>query len=75
MPPLRTPANEGALCSMPDCSKPQRYGQRYCRECHSKYMKAWRAKRRREERDLRATVVRLRSKVVAQSQEIRELKA
>lgn len=63
------------LCSMPNCSEPQRYGQRYCKDCHSKYMKAWRAKRRREERELRATVVKLRSKVLVQSQELSELKA
>ncbi len=63
------------LCSMPSCSKPQRYGQRYCKQCHSNYMKAWRAKRRRQERDLRATVVKLRSKVVLQNEELAELKA
>ena len=61
-------------CSMPSCDKPQRYGQRYCKECHSKYMKAWRAKRRREERELRASVVKLRAKVVTQSQELRALR-
>jgi len=37
-------------------------------------MKAWRAKRRREERELRASVVKLRAKVVSQSQELRVLK-
>ncbi len=71
-----SPAHQATnLCSMPDCSEPQRYGQRYCKECHSKYMKAWRAKRRREERELRAKVVKLRSRVVAQSQELKELRA
>jgi len=67
--------SDAKLCSMPACSKPQRYGQRYCKDCHSNYMKAWRAKRRREERELRASVVRLRSKVLAQSQELSELKS
>lgn len=66
--------DETALCSMPDCDKPQRHGQRYCRECHSNYMKAWRAKRRREERRLRASVLQMRSKIMAQSREIEDLK-
>ena len=68
-------SNKSALCSMPDCSKPQRSGQRYCKACHSIYMKAWRAKRRREEHELRASVVRLRSKVVEQGKTIAELQA
>ena len=71
----RRTAGSTALCSMPECSEPQRYGQRYCRECHSKYMKAWRAKRRREERELRASVVKLRSKVVEQGRELSALKS
>ena len=62
-------------CSMPNCAKPPRAKQRYCKECHSKYMKAWRAKRRREEEALRATVVKLRQKVVAQGQRLAELEA
>jgi len=66
---------EESLCSMPNCDKPQRSGQRYCMACHKLYMKAWRAKRRREENELRETVVRLRKKVVSQKQELDELKA
>lgn len=62
------------LCSMPDCSKPPRPGQRYCKKCHSVYMKAWRAKRRREEREMRAKLVQLRQKVVQQQQELEALK-
>ena len=62
-------------CSMPDCDKPPRAKQRYCKECHSRYMKAWRAKRRREEEELRAAVVRLRKTVVDQRQTIDELSA
>ena len=61
-------------CSMPSCDRPQRYGQRYCKECHSKYMKAWRAKRRRAERELRESVVKLRAKVVTQSRELSALR-
>ena len=68
-------ANEQKLCSMPNCDKPPRNRQRYCRECHKLYMKAWRAKRRVAEQQLRDSVVRLRSKVVTQSREIAELKA
>jgi hypothetical protein len=60
---------------MPDCDEPPRYGQRYCKECHSKYMKAWRAKRRREENELRAKLVALRKKVVDQQRELDELRA
>ncbi len=61
-------------CSMPSCDRPQRYGQRYCRECHSKYMKAWRAKRRRDLARLQASVVQMRSTIVARDREIQELK-
>ena len=53
-----------ATCSMPGCSKTQRSGQRYCKECHGYYMRAWRAKRRREELLLRASVVKLRKQVM-----------
>lgn len=50
-------------CSMPGCSEPPRHGQRYCRTCHGLYMKAWRAKRKREEMLLRESVVKLRKRV------------
>ena len=62
-------------CSMPNCDAAPRHNQRYCPECHSKYMKAWRAKRKREERELRASVVKLRAKVVTQSRELSALKS
>ena len=48
---------------MPGCDEPPRTGQRYCKECHALYMCAWRAKRRREELLLRASVVKLRARV------------
>ena len=60
---------------MPDCAEAPRPGQRYCPECHSKYMRAWRAKRRREDERVRASVVKLRKKVVELEQENAELKA
>lgn len=66
---------EQAICSMPDCAKPPRHGQRYCSKCHGLYMKAWRAKRRREELRLRDSVVKLRQQVVTQKRELEELKA
>jgi len=59
------------ICSMPDCDKPPREGQRYCRKCHGKYMKAWRARRRREEMLLRKSVVTLRKRVVELQQELK----
>lgn len=62
------------LCSMPNCSESPRAGQRYCKDCHSLYMKAWRAKRRREESELKSTVLKLRQKVVLQNQELEELR-
>ena len=58
------------LCSMPDCDQPPRTGQRYCKACHSLYMKAWRAKRRREERELRASIVKLRKKTMELQREL-----
>lgn len=58
---------------MPDCDAPPRYGQRYCAPCHSKYMKVWRAKRKREQEKLRESVVRMRSQLVEQQQKIMEL--
>ena len=61
-------------CSMPNCDKPPREGQRYCKVCHSLYMKAWRAKQRLAQIQLQASVVNLRAKVVARDQEIAELK-
>lgn len=60
------------LCSMPDCDEPQRPGQRYCAECHRKYMRAWRAKKRRAEQELKGQVIRLRKRVVELEQEARE---
>jgi len=61
-------------CSMPDCDEVPRANQRYCPECHSKYMKAWRAKRKRAQQKLMESVVQMRSKIIAQGQEIAELK-
>ena len=60
---------------MPDCDKPPRSNQRYCARCHSKYMKTWRAKRRREALRLQASVLQMRSKIVSQQRELDELKA
>lgn len=65
---------EEKLCSMPACDKPQRPGQRYCSECHRVYMRAWRARRRREAEELKNTVLKLRKRVVALEQENKELK-
>lgn len=62
-------------CSMPDCNEPPRLGQRYCQKCHCKYMKAWRARRKRQENELRATLVRLRQKVLKLEQQKREQEA
>ena len=56
-------ARDAKICSMPDCAQPPRVGQRYCPECHSTYMRAWRAKRKRAEIKLREDVVRLRKQV------------
>ena len=61
-------------CSMPDCDELPRVNQRYCAECHSKYMKAWRAKRKRDVARLAASVVRMRSQIVDKDREIAELK-
>jgi len=61
-------------CSMPDCDKAPRAGQRYCGDCHSKYMKTWRAKRKRDVAQLAASVVRMRSQIVEKDREIAELK-
>lgn len=52
------------LCSMPDCDQAPRVNQRYCPECHSKYMRAWRAKRRRREQERAEELVRLRKRVM-----------
>lgn len=60
---------------MPDCDQPPRQGQRYCAECHSRYMRAWRAKRKREEQEMKAKLVKLRKQLVDQQREIEELKA
>ena len=61
-------------CSMPSCDKIPRANQRYCPECHSKYMKAWRAKRKREQAKLLQSVVKMRSTIVEQARTIQELK-
>jgi len=61
-------------CSMPDCDAAPRANQRYCPDCHSKYMKAWRAKRKREQDKLLAKVVKMRAQIVEQSRTIQELK-
>lgn len=62
-------------CSMPDCAEPARSGQRYCMECHRKYMQTWRAKRKRREQELKDSVLRLRKRVVELENECRELRA
>ena len=67
--------DEVKRCSMPGCGKPARFGQRYCQDCHRKYMQTWRAKRKRREAELAASVVKLRKKVVDLEQENRELRA
>lgn len=59
---------------MPDCDAAPRANQRYCPDCHSKYMKAWRAKRKREQDKLLAKVVKMRAQIVEQSRTIQELK-
>jgi len=59
---------------MPDCDKPQREGQRYCSECHRKYMRAWRARHKRETDEMKNALLRLRKRVVDLEQENRELK-
>jgi hypothetical protein len=66
---------EQKVCSMPNCTKAPRAGQRYCPVCHSKYMRAWRAKRKRSEEKLKEDVIRLRKKVVELEQSNRELRA
>ena len=68
-------SNSVKKCSMVDCEKLPRPGQRYCPKCHSKYMRAWRAKRKRQEQKLLADVLKLRKKVVNLEQENRELRA
>lgn len=60
-------------CSMPNCAEPPRDNQRYCPECHSKYMKAWRAKRKREQDKLQAKVVSMRAQILQQKNLIAEL--
>lgn len=57
-------SDEQKTCSMPDCNNTPRIGQRYCPWCHSKYMRAWRAKRKREEEALKASIVLLRKRVL-----------
>lgn len=65
--------NVSEQCSMPSCDQPPRQGQRYCGTCHSKYMKIWRAKRKREQEQLQQSVVKMRARLVAQQQKIAEL--
>jgi len=60
-------------CSMPDCDAAPRHNQRYCPDCHSKYMKVWRAKRKRAQEKLAASVVKMRAQIVQQDQTIKEL--
>lgn len=63
------------FCSMPDCNEPPRPSQRYCKACHTKYMRAWRAKRKRNAEELQQRLVILRKKVAEQQKVIDELKA
>ena len=58
---------------MPNCIDPPRDNQRYCPKCHSKYMKAWRAKRKREQEKLLAKVVSMRAQLLQQKNLIAEL--
>ena len=62
------------LCSMPSCDKLPRANQRYCPTCHSLYMKAWRAKRKRDIAKMQQSLVSMRSTIVEQRTEIKELK-
>lgn len=48
------------ICSIPDCNNPAREGQRYCADCHAKYMRAWRAKKKRAQQQLVEELFRLR---------------
>ena len=59
---------------MPNCDKAPREGQRYCKKCHSRYMKAWRAKQKLAQQQLLASVVNMRSQIVKKDREIAELK-
>ena len=61
-------------CSMPECDAPPRPGQRYCCDCHSKYMRAWRAKRKRREQEMQEELLRLRKRLVELRTENEELK-
>lgn len=62
------------LCSMPGCDDLPRANQRYCPECHSKYMKTWRAKRKRQQEKLMQSVLSMRKTIVGLKQENAELK-
>lgn len=66
--------SEVRKCSMPECDNEPRYGQRYCPPCHAKYMKAWRAKKRRQQKQLFAEVIQLRAKCEEQRAEIEALR-
>jgi hypothetical protein len=57
-------SDSSKYCSMPNCDKLPRLNQRYCPECHSKYMRAWRAKRKRRAEETKAELVRLRKRVM-----------
>jgi hypothetical protein len=61
-------------CSMPNCDKLPRANQRYCPACHSVYMKAWRAKRKRDVLKMQESLISMRSQIVAQQTTIKELK-
>ncbi len=71
---MTPPTTSRKLCSMPDCDDLPRANQRYCPACHSKYMKAWRAKRKRDITKLQESVIAMRSKIVTQAHTIEELK-
>jgi len=58
---------------MPDCDAAPRANQRYCADCHSLYMKAWRAKRKRTQERLIASVLKMRSQIVEKDRKIQEL--
>jgi len=60
--------DEARNCSIPGCPSVAREGQRYCSDCHARYMKGWRAKRKLQQEQLVNEVLRLRQ----QNRELRE---
>ena len=64
-----------SVCSMPGCNEPPRDRQRYCAACHKKYMRIWRAKRKRDDEKLRASVLKLRQRVMELNAENKELRS